>query len=128
MTVADKGRDFKISILSDADKFDLSGPANDLEDLGRAAKDTSDQVDKSLGDMGQDGLKRFTNEVKDSADKVDRELKNIGKDELNQFEDKAKSTAKKVDNAFDVIAKSSKSNMRKVDDDLHKAEKSQHVS
>jgi len=94
--MADKGRDFKISILSDADKFDLSQPAQELEDLGDKAKQSADKVDRSLSDMGRKDLDRFG--------------------------DKAATTAKKVDSAFDKIAASSKSNLRQVDRDAKKAE------
>lgn len=82
--MADRGRDLKVNILSDADRFDLDQPARELDDLGKAAKDAGTDMDRLVTD--------------------------------------AKGTATKVDGAFDKIAKSSKSNLRKVDDDAHKAE------
>lgn len=69
--MADRGRDFKVRILSDVDKFDLDKPAGELESLGTEAD----------------------------------------------------STATKVDSAFEKIARSSRSNLRKVDDDVDKAKK-----
>lgn len=87
----DRGRDLTFSILSDTAKLDLAGPAQDLDDLGRAA-----------GEAGRD-LERLDDVVQGS--KVER----LGDD--------AKATARKVDDAFDAIARSSRKGARKVDDD-----------
>lgn len=97
--MASRGRDLKVSILSDAEKFDLTRPANELEDLGDKAK----QAGADLKGLDSD------------SDKAAKSIDNFG--------DKTDQTAKKVDDAFDRIAKSSRSNMRKVDDDADKAKK-----
>lgn len=94
--MADRGRDLKVSILSDVDRFDLDKPVEQLEKLGKEALETAKELDKSV-------------------DKIDDSFDALAKD--------AKSTADKVDNAFDKIAKSSRSNLRKVDDDTDKAKK-----
>lgn len=97
--MADRGRDLKIAVISDVDKFDMSQPADDLDKLGRAATEAGDKIDKA------------TDDLKQSAKSVD------------DFGDKTDQTAKKVDDAFDRIARSSRSNLRKVDDDAEKAKK-----
>lgn len=86
--MADRGRDFKVSFLSDTDRFDLSQPAEELERLGDAAKNSQKALDTSM-------------------DRMEKSVDGVG--------DKAKATASKVDDAFDRIAKSSKASMRKAD-------------
>lgn len=90
--MADRGRDLKIAVISDTDKFDTSDAAKDLEKLGKEALDAGKDLDKASQD-----------------------LESFGKD--------ADSTAKKVDSAFEKIAASSRSNLRKVDNDTDKAAK-----
>lgn len=95
--MADRGRDLKIAVLSDVDKFDLSKPADELDTLADSAKDASKSVDTAAEDIQNSGKK------------------------IDDFGDKADSTAKKVDDAFDRIAKSSRSNFHKVDADAKDA-------
>ena len=93
--MADRGRDLKVSILSDADRFDVDKPVKELEKLGEEALDAKRDLDKLWDEA--------------NASKLDK----LG--------DEAKSTASKVDSAFEKIAASSKSNLRKVDDDVDHA-------
>lgn len=94
----DRGRDLTFSILSDTDKLDLAKPAQDLDDLGRAAEDAG---------KGLDGLDQATRGVG---------LERVGTD--------ARQTAAKVDSAFDTIARSSKTAARKVDDNTDSMKRS----
>jgi hypothetical protein len=95
--MANRGRDVKVSILSDVDQFDLDKPAKDLSRLGQEALDAERDLDK----------------LNDAARAND--LKELGTDE--------KSAAEKVDSAFDKIAKSSRSNLRRMDDDTDRAKR-----
>lgn len=96
--MADRARDLEISVLSNADKFDLDGPARDLEDLGDKAKDFG----RALDDMGDDGKRT-----------------------LDRLADDGQDAARKLDRAFDAISKSGKHNLRdKLDDSADKAKDS----
>lgn len=105
--MADRGRDLKFSILSDADRFDLAGPADDLEDVGDAAKKMGAQVDD-----GTQELKRLALQGRDAQRELDRMQGG-----LDDTGDEAAQTARKVDSAFEKISSSSKSNLRRVGDD-----------
>ena len=96
--MADRGRDLKISILSDADRFDLSHPAEELDDMATAASRGGTALDKAARaakDTGTD-LGTLGTDATTAAGKIDT----LGTD--------ATTTAGKVDSAFDAIAKSSK--------------------
>ena len=88
----DRGRDLKVSILSDLDKLDLEPGARQFDELGDAAKKGAREVDSAF-------------------DKIDK-----SGDRLDTLGDQAKTTANRVDDAFDKIAKSARSSSRKVDD------------
>lgn len=95
----DRGRDLKISILSDTSKFDLSDAAGDLDDVAHSSEDATDEL-KRLAAQGKDAqreLDRLSAEAKDNA------FDELGKD--------AKDTARKMDDAFDAIGKSAKENL-----------------
>jgi hypothetical protein len=95
--MADRGRDLEISVLSNAEKFDLDGPARELDDVADKAKD----LGRALLDMGKDAVRP-----------------------LDKFADGARDTARKVDKAFDTIKKSSRDNLREaVTEDLDEAGK-----
>lgn len=95
--MADPGRDLKVSVISDADRFDLAQPADQVEQLGDAA-DTAgrdlDKLDRSLEDTAQAG------------------------DDLARDVDQA---AGRIDTAFDKIAAASRRSAGKVDDDSDRA-------
>lgn len=95
--MADRGRDLKVSILSDVDKFDVDPAARGLEQLGDAAKAGAREVD-------------------DALEKIDRSGKHV-----DSLGDQAHATAAKVDDAFDRIAKSARTSSRKVDDAMDDA-------
>lgn len=102
-----RGRDLKVSILSDTSKFDLSDAADDLDDLAQSSDKATDEL-RRLAAQGQDAqreLDRLNSEVKDNG------LERLGTD--------AKETARKVDAAFDDIARSARTSSRKVDDETH---------
>lgn len=86
--MADRGRDLKVAILSDADRFDLAKPADQLDDLATAAG----HADRAL-------------DLLDPA-RTARKINDLGIE--------AKDTARKVDDAFDAIARSSKTAAGKV--------------
>lgn len=95
--MADRGRDLKVSILSDVDKFDAEQPARDLDKLAERADDAG----KALKDLDRD------------TDKAGKGVDALGKD--------AESTAKKIDGSFDRIRAASKAGVKKVDDDARDA-------
>jgi hypothetical protein len=123
--MADKGRDLKVSVLSDADPFDLAKPAGDLDALGDSARDAGQELSQlaregdELRSLGQDasGAARDVSKLADSgnelrelgtdADKAGADVKGLGDDV-----DKA---ATQVDGAFDKIAAASKRSTDKVD-------------
>lgn len=109
--MADRGRDFKFSILSDTDRFELDKPADALNKLGVEALETARDLDKLYDAAHSGDLDKVGTDAKDAADDVDK----LGTE--------AKDTANKVDSAFEKIAASSRSNLRKVDDDAGKAKK-----
>jgi hypothetical protein len=102
--MATKGRDLKVSFLTDLDRFETDTVAKGLEDVA----DASDSAGDSLDTLGRDGKK--------ALEDLDRATKD-GKGSLDEFDDAAKNTAKRVDDAFDKIAKSSKANLSKKLDD-----------
>lgn len=113
----DRGRDLKVSILSDADQFDVDQPARDLDKLAERAED----ADKALTRLG-DGLDDSARKMRDLGDDTDQ-----GGRGVRDLGDDAKDTARKVDNAFEAIARSSRQNLRnKLDDDTDKAAASLH--
>ena len=89
--MSDRGRDLKVAILSDADRFDLAKPADQLDTLATAAT----RADRALDQL----------DIQDAARDLDR------------FGDEAKETARRVDAAFDAIARSSRASTRQVADD-----------
>ncbi len=107
--MADRGRDLKVSILSDASRFNLDGPADELDHLADAAKDSErglDRLDTGLSDTDRT-LRRLEMQAKDAKDELDRFSRNLedtGRD--------AKKSADKVDDAFEAIARSSRTNLR----------------
>ena len=99
--MADRGRDLKISILSDAERFDLAHPADELDKVAAAAKDSGTALD-NLGRDAQDASGKVDAAGRDAATaagKVDA----LGTD--------AHAAATKVDHAFDTIAAASKTKM-----------------
>jgi hypothetical protein len=121
--MADKGRDLKVSILSDVDQFDATKPADDLDQLAQA----SDTAQRSLDDLADQGRK--LDELGRDADQASRKLDGLGKDakgsagDVEKLGHDVKATAGKVDSAFDQIAKASKSASRDVDHEMDKAGK-----
>lgn len=104
--MADRGRDLKFAILSDADKFDLDGPARDLDTLARRADDTGRDLDRL-----EDSAKKAGRAIDGQG--LARDTQEAGR-ELDRLGDDAGDTARKTDSAFDKIARSSKSNFRDV--------------
>jgi len=128
--MADKGRDLKVSILSDADQFDLASPADDLERLGTAARDAGTDLD-DLGRAG-DGLDDLGRSARNAGDDLERmgrssDLDAVRKDAdragkgLDGLGDDAATTAKRVDGAMDKIAASSKRSAAEVNKSMDKA-------
>lgn len=114
--MVDRGRDLKVSILSDASKFDLSAPADDLDKLGQASKGAGSDVQKLDADVSDTSntLENLGRDAKDAGtgvEKLDRSVKD-STDTLDKFAKEGQTTAKKLDNAFEAIARSSKSSVR----------------
>jgi hypothetical protein len=108
--VGDRGRDLKIAILSDVDQFDLSKPADQLDEVGTNAAAMAKDVDKAT-----DELKRLATQGEDAQRELDRLSQEAKNNDLDKLSHDAKDTASKVDSSFEKIAASSKSNLHKVD-------------
>lgn len=123
-----RGRDLEIKILSDMDDFDTGRAADDLDDLGKSAKEMGDDVEDATKDVDDafekvgDSAKAMESDVGKAADGLDSEMEKAGR-AVKGLDDDVDQTAKKVDAAFDKIARSSKSSLSKVDDDARKAGK-----
>jgi hypothetical protein len=135
--MADKGRDLKVSILSDADKFDLTAPAGDLDDLGGKAQDAGRDLDRLADDAGTTAgdLNRLAREAngagsdltdlqgdarqaagefddlgrrsRDAGDDVDRAARDAA-DSVDRLGTDAKSAAQRVEGSFRDIAQAAK--------------------
>jgi hypothetical protein len=114
--VADRGRDLKVAILSDVDQFDLSKPADQLDEVGTNAAAMATDVDKAT-----DELKRLSAQGADAQRELDRLSTEARDNDLDRLSADAKETASKVDASFEKIAASSKANLKKVDDSARKA-------
>jgi hypothetical protein len=143
--MADKGRDLKVSVLSDAADFDLGKPADELDQVASASSDAQRALDDlassgaQLDHLGQsarvagqdvDDLARSGRGLDDlgrDADQAGRKLDGLGKDskaagdDVDKLGKDVKATAGKVDNAFGQIAKASKAASRDVDKEMDKA-------
>lgn len=97
--MADRGRDLKISILSDLSRLDLEPAARDLESVGDAADRAGTQLDGLERTDADRALSDIEAGARDAQDQVDR-LARTSAD-----------TARDVDRAFDKIAASSKANL-----------------
>lgn len=127
--MATKGRDFKVSFLTDLDKLDTDTVASGFDDVADAA-DTAGQGLKGLEDAGH-RAERGLDDLSDKADTAGQGVRDIGDDtdaagkSLRDLADDAATTARKADSAFDKIAASSKANLRgKLDDDTDHAKAS----
>lgn len=110
--MADRGRDLKVSILSDASRFDVDEPADQLENLGDAAKDTGSDLDKLGRDSKGAGsdLERAGRDARSAGDDLDRlskDAKGAG-DDLDRLGSDAKGTADKVEASFKQIGDASR--------------------
>jgi len=113
--MATKGRDFKVSFLTDLDKLDTDTVASGFEDVADAADTAGDSVKdlERAGDRAKAGL----DDIADAGDAASRSLKDL--------DDDADKLARDVDRSFDKIAASSKANLRKkLDDDTEHAQAS----
>ena len=109
MAASDRGRDLKLSFLSDVDKFDVDEPARGLDQLADSAEKAGRAIDDVDGRKAARELDQVGTSSKDAAG------------DLDKLEAQAKGTASKVDDAFDKIARSSRSNLgQKVGDDARK--------
>lgn len=108
--MADRGRDLKVSILSDAEKFDLTKPSQELEQLSTDAKTAGD------------GLDQLATNAKDTARKVDTAFDQIStsskahfnrrvtedvegaKHKLGEFKDEAHQSAREAAASFSGAA------------------------
>lgn len=104
--MADRGRDLKISILSDVDRFDLAKPAADLEDLSNNTRDAGQDLDKFARDA-----KTTAGKVDDAFDKISKSSKSNfrrkmdddvdhAKHKLGEFNDEARQSARESAASF----------------------------
>lgn len=123
--MADPKRDLKVGVLSDTDRFNLSRPAEELEDLGDKARDAGQDLSQlaregdELRSLGQDAS-GAAQDVEKLADKGDK-LRDLGADadragaDVQGLGDDVDKAATQVDGAFDKIAAASKRSTDKVD-------------
>lgn len=114
--MADRGRDLSFDLRTDTSKFDLSEPASELDDLGTAAKDAAQDIDKTT-----DELKRLAAQGKDAQRALDELNREAASEKFDQMGKDAKAAAAKVDSAFDSVARSAKTNFDKVDKEIKEA-------
>lgn len=133
--MADRGRDLKLSLLSDLSRFDVDKAARQLDNLAGSAEELGDKVVDAFDTRDATrGLDRLGDSVRDVGRRVDdafdtgtarREVDDLADRSAQSFgrvERTARDLGRKVDNAFDTIARSSRTNLRgKLDDDLDKA-------
>lgn len=89
--MANRGRDLELSIISDANQFDLDKPATDLDHLGDAATTTAKRVDSAFDKIRQSSR---TNMRAVDAD-IDK-----GKRGLDEFKGEAHSSGKEAAASF----------------------------
>lgn len=89
--MADRGRDLKISILSEADRFDLDKPAGELDDLGDKAKSTAKRVDDAFDKMGKSS--------KATSKQIEKGARDAGEG-LDNLKDEAGSTGREAAASF----------------------------
>lgn len=146
---ADRGRDLKLTFLSDVDKLDLEKPARGLEDVADAADTAGAALDKlEATDAGStlSDLDRAAQDAGGSLDDLDRKIPTDQLDKLERSADtaarsvrdldddagrsdtnldklgrSAREMADDVERSFRDIASASKTGARKVDDDLDTA-------
>lgn len=151
MASGDRGRDLKLTFLSDVDKLDLEKPARGLEGVADAAdtagraldsleRSTADRTLSDLDDAAKDAgrsLDDLDRKVPtDQLDKLDRAAQDAGRSlrdagddasksdrELEDYGRTASTVADKVETAFRDIARASSKSARDVDDDLDKAKR-----
>lgn len=108
--MADRGRDLKISVLSDADKFDLAKPAQEMDDLGRAVKDAANDLEN----YGRD-TERVARRVDDAFDAISRSSRtnlrgkldddvNHAKRKMGEFNEEARQSAREAAASFSGTA------------------------
>lgn len=103
--MADRGRDLKFSVLSDADRFDLTQPARDLETLGRAAQDSGRDLGRFEDDTRQtarrvdDAFDRIARSSQSMSRKIDTETTDI-RSNLRDVSSEAGSTAREAAASF----------------------------
>ena len=97
--MADRGRDLKISILSDTSKFDLDKPVKELKDTGDAAEKMAKDVDASAEKVDK-AFDQIAKSAKAMSSKVDKELEDAGSEGLGEFKDEAASTGKEAAASF----------------------------
>lgn len=116
-------RDFTLRFLSAVDRFDLTKPADELEQLATSAGTAGDGLEQL--DAKAQGNRLDT--IGTDAEQAGRKLDGLGDDsksagrQLDGLGTDAKAAATKVDNAFDAIARSSNAAAKDVKSDTHKA-------
>jgi len=104
--MADRGRDLKIGILSDVSRFDLDAPARELDDLGKASKDTARKIDDSFDTIAR-ASKQSARTVKDSTDDTTHAFKDVSQEAGDTGREMAASftgSASDVQGAFQELA------------------------
>lgn len=137
---ADRGRDLRVSILSDASKFDLSDAASDLDRLADNASDTARGLDRldaatrhaleeqkdlaRAAGASEAQLADLERQALDAARDMERlatDTKDTGQD-VETFGKDAKATAEKVEASFKQIGDASRRGLRDVEDASDRAE------
>lgn len=149
--MADKARDFKVSVLTDADRFNLARPAAEIEDLGKKAGNAAprlDDLERSAGTtagelnaLARNDAARGLDDVERGAGDAERALDDLGRSSSSSLDDvetasrsagdkvdtmagDVDAAAGKVDSAFDKIAAASKRGAQDVDQATGKGKES----
>lgn len=127
MAGATKGRDLKVSFLTDLDKFEPEPAADGLDALADAAEAAGAKVD----DLNDAARGARLSELGDDAGDASRKVSELGDDvtaakgDVDDLDDAARTAARKIDDSFDKIRSSSRSNLRDgLDEDTHHAKES----
>lgn len=116
--MATKGRDFKVSFLTDLAEFTADKAADQLDDLA----DSATKAARTVKDVDDAADGRGLRSLDDDSTKAGKSLHDLEADAkggaraLDTLDTQATATAGKVDDAFDRIRQSSKAGMKGVSD------------
>lgn len=97
--MADRGRDLKISILSDTSKFDLDAPAKELHDLGDASGDATRDIKSDARDIDR-AFDAIATSARTNMRQVDKHIRDAGDEGFKEFKDEAHGSGREAAASF----------------------------